>query len=474
MKKEEKNYGLLKVILLFVVVAILLSWLIPYGQFSGSDFMSEGALARIGLNNLSELIYYAFQFALDKIVILLVIAGFYGVLVKTKAYDNITSSIAKKFSNKKLAVVIISVVIAVMTSLFTQTFAILVFVPFIISIMSKMKLDKMTIMATVFGSMLVGTIGATYGTEGLMLVAKGNYFTADGFDPNNSVLIRAGILIIGLVLFNFFNISHMSKKDKDNESIEMIPIEEVDDKKKSKAPIIIIGGLLLIIVILGFVKWNSFNVTIFDNFHKLITEDIKIGQDFYIFQSLLGASFAAFGNWDVFTISSILFIFTIIIGLCYRFKFNEFVDSYIDGCKKVIKPCMFLMGAYLVMGVVYMTPYLPTISNKILGLTDGFNIATSSLTLLLNNIFCPNLDFVGYSGILSHLASEYPTYMNALYVMISSLTGLVTVFAPTSLMLVVGLSALDVNYKDWFKYIWKFLLGISIYLIVIFILMTMI
>ena len=64
--------------------------------------------------------------------------------------------------------------------------------------------------------------------------------------------------------------------------------------------------------------------------------------------------------------------------------------------------------------------------------------------------------------------------MNALYVMISSLTGLVTVFAPTSLMLVVGLSALDVNYKDWFKYIWKFLLGISIYLIVIFILMTMI
>ena len=69
MKKEEKNYGLLKVILLFVVVAILLSWLIPYGQLTGSDFMSEGALARIGLNNLSELIYYAFQFALDKIVI---------------------------------------------------------------------------------------------------------------------------------------------------------------------------------------------------------------------------------------------------------------------------------------------------------------------------------------------------------------------------------------------------------------------
>jgi len=132
------------------------------------------------------------------------------------------------------------------------------------------------------------------------------------------------------------------------------------------------------------------------------------------------------------------------------------------------------MAAYLVMAVVYMTPYLPTISHKIWSLADGFNIATSSLTIILNNIFCPNLDFIDFSGILGYLASEYPTYMNALYVMISSLTGLVMVFAPTSLMLVVGLSSLDVKYKDWFKYIWKFLLGISICLIIIFILMTVI
>lgn len=474
MKKEEKKYGLLKVILLFVLVAIFLSWLLPYGQFSGTEYVSEGILARIGINNLSELIYYAFQFALDKIVILLVIAGFYGVIAKTKAYDNITSSIAKKLSNKKIAVVLFSVILAVMASILTQTFVILIFVPFIISIMNKMKLDKITIIATTFGSMLVGILGATYGTEGLMLVAKGNYFTAEGFDPNNTILIRAGILLIGLVLFNFFIISHMSKKDKDNESVEMFPIVEVDEKKKSYVPIICIGVILLVLAILGFVNWNGFNITIFDDFHKLITEEIKIGEDFYIFKSILGTNFGAFGTWDIFTISSLLFIFTILIGVCYRFKFSEFIDGFIEGCKKVIKPCIVMMAAYLVMGIVYMSPYLPNIVNKLLGLTEGFNVATSSLALLISNIMCSNLDFVGYLGIFSHMAAEYPNYMNALYVMISSITGLAMIFAPTSLMLVVGLTSLDVKYKDWLKFVWKFLLGIVICLLVIFILMTMI
>lgn len=474
MKKEEKKYGLLKVILVFALIAIFLSWLIPYGQFSGSNYMTDDVLARIGLNSLSELLYYAFSFAADKIVLLLAIAGFYGILTKIKAYDNITSNIAKKISNKKLFVVIISVILAVMASTFTQTFAILIFVPFIISIMNKMKLDKITILATTFGSMLVGVLGATFGTEGLLMIASRNYFTADGFVTNDTVLIRAGILLIGLVLFNFFTLSHMSKKSKDSESIEMFPIEEVDEKKKNNIPLIVMGVLLLVLIILGCVNWSGFNVTIFDSFHKLITEDIKIGQDFFIFKSILGTNFGALGTWDVFTVSVVLFIFTIIIGLCYRFKFSEFVDSFVSGCKKMIKPCIVLTGAYLVMGIVYMSPYLPTIINKILTLTDGFNVATSSLTILLSNIFCPNLDFIGYSGIFGYLAAEYPTYMNALYVMITSLTGLVAVFAPTSLMLVVGLSSLDVKYKDWLKFIWKFLLGITICLLVIFILMAVI
>ena len=36
--------------------------------------------------------------------------------------------------------------------------------------------------------------------------------------------------------------------------------------------------------------------------------------------------------------------------------------------------------------------------------------------------------------------------------------GIVMVIAPTSIFLLVGLSYLNVSYKDWVKYIWKFTL----------------
>lgn len=472
MKKEEKKYDLLKGILFLVVVAIILSWLIPYGEFKGTSFTSEGALARIGLNSIAEIFYYSIQFAMDKIVLLIAIAGFYGVLSKTKAYDNLVTNIAKKIKHKKIFVVTISCLFAVLTSLFRESFASLIFIPFIISIMNRMKIDKMTIITTTFGSVLLGVLGATFGTEGLRLIETQGFFTADSFDPNKTVLIRAGILLISLVLFNFLNVAYMKKKSKENETVDMFPVVEADEKKKTKFPIIVMGIILIILVILGFLNWNTWNITIFDDFHTLVT-DIKIGDDFYIFSNILGSTFVAFGKWDLLTLSSIIILFTIIIGLCYRFKFNEFVSSYINGIKKIIKPIFAIIGAFTVMTIVYMSPMLPTIANKILSLTKGFNIATTSLSLIISYIFSSNLDFVGYS-FFTYFVSAYPSHLNTIYVMISSLFGLVSFIAPTSLILVVGLTSLDIKYKEWLKYIWKFLVGITICLLVIFILMTLI
>lgn len=98
-----------------------------------------------------------------------------------------------------------------------------------------MKLDKMTILATTFGSILVGIMGATYGTDGVNAL---NIYLGYNMEYPNvmpALLVRAGILAIGLVLFNFFTIAHMSKADKNAESIDLFEVEveeEVAQKKK--------------------------------------------------------------------------------------------------------------------------------------------------------------------------------------------------------------------------------------------------
>ena len=96
-----------------------------------------------------------------------------------------------------------------------------------------------------------------------------------------------------------------------------------------------------------------------------------------------------------------------------------------------------------------------------------------TLSSLLLNIFHTDLGFTGYI-VGAHYVVEYADYINPIYVMLTSLYGFVQFFIPTSILLGVGLTSLDVKYTDWLKYIWKFLVGMIIVLLVIFILMAVI
>ncbi len=477
MKKKEKKYGFLKGVLVLVCIALVLSWLIPNGALAETGFQ-EGVMTRIGLNDLSWIFYYTvIYFSIDKIMFLLAIGGLYGVLTRTSAYNNLVTSIAKKLSgNKKLAVVLFSVLIAGLTSILTQTFAVVLFIPFIISILNKMKLDKMTIFATTFGSLLVGILGATYGTEGAVYL---NNYLVSGEQTihdliNATILVRAGILVIGLLLFNFFTINHMNTVDKNASGEEIFPLEEIEeDKRKNKLPIIILGLLTFIIVILAFINWNNnFLIDTFTNFHESLFK-VKIGGDFYIIKDLLGANIGELGTWDLFSLTAVVFIFTLILGLCYRMHFEEFVDNFKAGAKKMLLPCLVVVGAFLVMVIVYMSPYIATIINKFLSMTDGFNLATMTLSSFIANIFHADLGYTGYI-LGSYLAVEYVDYLNPIYVILTSTYGFVQFFAPTSVILGVGLTTLNVKYKEWLSYIWKFLVGMLICLLVIFILLTLI
>jgi len=475
MKKKEKKYCLLKGVILFILVAVILTWLVPNGQFSATGFATDNALTRVGLNDLAWILYYAIYFTIDKIIFLLALGGLYGVLVKTNAYDRLTTSIANKL-NKKVGVILFSIILALLASILTQTFVVLIFVPFIVSILNKMKLDKMTIFATTFGSMLVGVLGATYGTEGMVALAE--YFMGSEGTIHETILatilVRAGILIVGLALFNFFTLTHMNKVSKKSESTEMFPVlESKETKKSSVIPLVIIGILLFVLVIMGFVSWsNNFEISLFDDFHETV-QDIKIGESFYIFKDLFGTDIKAFGSWNLFSISPVLLVVSILISLCYRIKLDEFFDNFKDGAKKMIKPILCVIGAFTLLVVVYMSPYVATILNKLLGATDGFNLATVSLSAFISNIFHTDLGFSGYI-LGNYLITEYVDYINPIFVIFTTLYGFVQFFIPTSIVLGVGLTSLDVKYKEWLKYIWKFLVGMLICLLVIFVLMTVI
>lgn len=470
MKEKEKKYGLLKAVGIVIIIAIILSWLIPLGQFSSTGFTSNGTLTRVGITDIPWLLYYGVSFNIDRIVFLFVVAGLYGVLSKTEGYQRLTTTIANKM-NKYVAVILFSSLVAVFTSVLSQHFVVILFIPFMVSILNRMKLDKLSVLATTFGSMIVGLMGATIGTEGAVGL---NTYLKVGMDA--SLLTRFGILLIGLVLFNFFTIMRIKKEGEVKSINEDIfdGVSKSENKKEGKKivwPIIVVGILIFVLVVLGFFDWNTFGITIFDDFHETVM-DITLGKDFAIFSNILGADMKAFGHWDLFTINAFVILFTIVLALCYRVKFNEFVSNFANGMKKFIKPVLVLFGAYVLLTIVYMSPYVVTIMGKILSITEGFNMITMVLASLVGSIFYADLGIIGWFS-SSFLTVEYVDYIKPVFIILTSIHGLVQFFIPTSVILGIGLTSLDVKYSEWLKHIWKFVLGMFVCLLVIFLLITL-
>jgi len=571
-KKISKN-DIAKAIGAMILLAVILTWIIPSGQFSGATYYEYG-MNRVGLTDLTTLGYYSAYFAIDRVTFLLVLGGFYGLLSKTSAYQKITTTIAKKLKGKEIiSLVVTSVVIAGLTSISKTSLGLLVFVPFIISVLLKMKLDRMSAFTATFGSMLIGSLGATFGTEAL--VSFNNYFAGNlGTDVLGATLVvRSVILLVSLVLFNFFVVLHTKKvlanKKLDERKEDRFEVEDNTDKKVKTLPLIIVLSLISVITLLGIINWTGFGIEIFNDFHTWLTE-LTIGKDFTIFAYILGNSAAAFGAWDLFTVSTLLFISSIIIALISKVNFSDYLANIGNGLIKIGKPVLVLVGVYAAFIALYMTPIIPTITSKLLpasntpsinidykgsgkayfnidtdedlvadynlinqdvdgdkkcdlncdtnndgwpdknldfdadgkvtdkdkevaeklknqsalnldsngdgiadvNVTTEFSFGKTVLAAIITNILHVDLGYTGYS-VGAYLVSNFGAVALTIVFLIYFLVfGFIQLFAPTSVLLMVGLTYTNLEYKSWFKYAWIFLLSMLAILAVLLILLA--
>ncbi len=469
-KKSQKN-DLVKWTILIACLAIAMTWIFASGVFNGTEYVEYGMNSQ-GITDIVNLIYYAIGFASDKIIFLLSLGAFYAILCRCKGYKKLVNKLAEKLKGKEFVFALItSLLFAAMGSLLTQNFAALIFVPFFVSILLAMKLDKITAFAVTFGSIVIGLMGITYGGD--------TWFTHySNIDFTSGMLYRLIVLVIAFILYNFFTIMHIKKtlKDKKLNEVDSDPFKVVEYDKKAKTwPISIILGLVFILVILGYVSWEAqFKITIFSDFHNWLI-GLKIG-DFEIFKTLLGSlalesTKGAFGYWTLFHGSAMLLVFSILVAIMSGLKLNDIIDAYGEGFKKLSKSALLITGAFTIMLAGYMCTYLPTITNTIFDGVKTFNPYLVSLDALISNAV--NIDF-GLSGYLvgAYFTSVYTTSSEIIHVIFTTLYGFTGLFVPTSAFLLVGLSYLDIDYKTWFKYIWMFIVGILVILLILFTIMT--
>lgn len=374
MKKLFEKHTIGKIVGIVFFVAIILTWIFQYGAYQGTEFYKYGA-NRLGLNDIPTIVYNAIYFAIDKIIYLLVLGGFYAVLSKTNGYNRLVSNIAKKIKGKEhIFAVIVAVVIAGLTSITTSTFAMLIFIPFIMMILLNTGLNKLTAFAATFGAVLVGVLGATIGTDAL--ITFNTYYSQTLAESGKDLTLKYRIIIlcVAAALYSFFLFFAAKKavaNKKKEEIAEEFKIEDnAKDKKVKTLPVIIVLSILAIITLLGFLDWSgTFKIEAFNDFHNWLT-GIKIGKEFTIVSYIMGTNAAAFGLFDLFTLSTIILIFTALISILYSVKFDEVLSTFGNGMLKVMKPIGVLVGVYSVFIVIYMSPIIPTITKPLLN-KDG-------------------------------------------------------------------------------------------------------
>ncbi len=450
--------------------AFIFSWLLPYGYFNGADYVNYG-YNRLGIADIGVGMFYSVNFTLEKLLFIIALLGFYGVLSKIKGYQQLVTSLAKKLKKYEMVtVIVISLFLTGFTVLSKDIFAALIFAPFFASLLTKMKVDKMATFAATYGSIVMATIGTLYGTEALREYNSylSYYLTTD---VTVGLTYRGIILAVAFILYNFFIV--MRVKNTKNKEVELLDdpyAVEAPSKKGHIIPAIV--GLLVIatLTVLGYITWSTnWEIEVFNDFHTWIS-NLAIGEDFTLLKYIIGSNAVPLGdatNYGLYLSISVLFITTLVLAIIYRMKINEYFDAFYEGVKKAIKPILVIIGIYFIFVVAYMAPVVPTITNWVFGLTKGLNPLLASIMGFVASIFNIDLGYTGYS-IGYYLATAYVEHYEIAHTIYLSMYGLVQVFLPSSLILMIGLTLNNIDYKSWFKYIWLFVVGMFIILVVLF------
>lgn len=463
MKKFFEKHDLVKLSGIFLLVSVLLTWAISQGMFQYGE-MTQNGISRVGFDLLVQVSLYAIPFVYVSVTFLLILGGFYQVLSRCAGYQTLINSISKKLKGHEVLVtVIVSLIIALWTSVANEWLPILVIIPFIIAILNKLKVDKIAAFSVTFGAILVGTLGSTYSSQ--VAGALADVFTA------SYVVVKYILLLISYVLLILFACLRMKKK-KSKEDYDMFEFESAKSTKNkptvwSYAVALI---LLFLTVFLGFLPWSTWGIELFAKITDWVNNFQVFGIPLY---SYLFGQASAFGSeeFTVLTLQIILLFAIVLISLFGRISLNDTLTSIGEGAKKMLKLALILLIINAVMLVSLNFPVIPTIVDWLTNLAGGFETASFfntimvTLSAFISSVFGVEMRYV--LTLAGNYLAQFSANTDILSIIFQTMYGLAQFFVPTSLALMLGLSYLDIRYNQWMKYIWKYLIAILILSVII-------
>ena len=465
-----KKHNLFKVVGIAILVTVLLTWLLPitYYQYD----IVTGARSQVGLFDLFKYPSESLKYFGDIALYILAIGGFYGVLHKINAYQNLIDNISKKMIGKEsIILIVIMALLAIFTSVCGASMGLLIIVPFIVSLVLAMGYDKITAALVTVGSISVGllgtTISSTYISDGYNTTIQNGMGVVNAIlstKATSQIIAKIVLLVIGLVLLIVNTLLHIKKNPKSDAALLKGKEAKKENSKNNDQcsktwPIVLIVDLIFVVSMLSLMSWTS---VLKVNWFSKATNAVLSAKifKFPIFGKILG-TVPAFENWTLTEIGILLLIGSFILSIIYKVKFNEYIESIVVGARKALKPAVLTVLIYVVLVIVSYNPITLTITKPLLKLGTGLNVFTMSLVSIIASVFNVDLGYAASSVLpyATQLITDTKLYPTIALIW-QATYGFVTLVAPTSVILISILSYLDIPYGKWLKSNWKLILEI--------------
>lgn len=451
-----KKNGKIIMIFIFILFFMLLTWIIPPATYKTGAYVAND-INPAGIFDIFVLIYYSLTYKAMDIIFLFMVGGTYGVLSHTKGYRKLVDKIGSSIKKDKMVATMILLVSTLLTGIYasiTNEILILFLVaPFLVTIFLKGGKDRLTALSAGFGGMLIGMAGKTFGTYGVS-----ELFGNLGLTVTSSLLMKLIIFVLVYMLYNLFALLHMYKQNNvDETKYDLFMTDKFDARAKENRrtkvwPFITVSIIVLVVAFLAYISWDtSFGVKAFANLYESI-KGVKIGNQ-SIIVDLLG-SVTAFGTWTTMFMNTVMLLGIIILAIFDKMSINNLILNFQNGVRKIYKVVFMYLLVNCLYVLFYYFPIGVTIINFIIG--DGtYNVAKLFIIGFLSLFIAVDFEIVG-QAFGSYLATTFASYTTQVGFITYLGMSFAMVIAPTSCLLMIMLTYLDIPYTKWLKYIWKF------------------
>ena len=356
-----KKHNIFKVLTIVILLSMVLSYFIPSSSI-GYAGIEKGTILPVTFANMFSNSITAVNALITTIMYVLVIGIFYFVLKKTNRYETLVENTASVFDTNRGLFIVITVFGLGLVTLFSgDILPMLIFVPFLFDVLSKLGFNKFSSILATIGSIILGFSGSTYTyyiNQYLSLTVKDNFAA------------KLTVGLVGLVSIVAF-ILVFNKNRKLNGEVRKSTM-------KKMIPLYVTFILLFVFVILGFVNWKGyFGYEGFEKFYESLRE-AKVSE-VSIIDAILGTSVAPFGTWQSYNFATLVLFTSIVLALIYKLKINDFFDAVGEGLKKAFPYAVIVTLANIVLVNVYSSGIFYTISMALTGkninIFNPFNIS---------------------------------------------------------------------------------------------------